>query len=134
MLQYATSRAREEGLENLVLVHGDAMDLPFETRRFDVVNCCGALHLFPDVGVVLGEIARVLAPGGRFTLAAFRRRPGDLRERVTKLRRRVSGLNAFETGELTEALEKAGLGAVRCHHASRAWQVMSATSNPGTPS
>ena len=127
MLRLAVEKARDEGVSNLLLVHGDAMELPFEADRFDVVNCCGALHLFPDVDHVLGEVVRVLGPDGRFTVAAFRRRAGATADRLTRLQRRVHGINAFSPEALTAALEKAGLVDPRCHHAAGNWLIMSAT-------
>ncbi len=127
MLRVAAEKAREENVSNLLLVHGDAMELPFEADHFDAVNCCGALHLFPDVDHVLGEVARVLGPGGRFTVAAFRRRAGAIADRLARLRRRVDGINAFTLEALTAAFEKAGLVDPRCHHAAGSWLIMSAT-------
>jgi SAM-dependent methyltransferase len=127
MLRFAAGKAREEGIANLLLVHGDAMALPFEDGRLDLVNCCGALHLFPDSDEVLGEIARVLAPGGRATLAVFRRGVGAAAERVARLRRRIGGVDAFTREQLSAALERAGFADPRCHHAAGNWLVMSAS-------
>src|SRR5512147_3205556 len=39
MLRHARRSARAAGLENLVLIRGDALRLPFRAGRFDVVNC-----------------------------------------------------------------------------------------------
>ncbi len=127
MLRVAAEKAREENVSNLLLVHGDAMELPFESDHFDVVNCCGALHLFPDADHVLGEVARVLGPGGRFTVAAFRRRAGAIADRLARFRRRIDGVNAFTLEALTAAFEKAGLVDPRCHHAARNGLIMRAT-------
>ena len=126
MLRYASRRAREEGLTNLLLIHGTALDLPFPPAHFDVVNCCGALHLFPDVPRVLREIERVLRPGGRFTVAAFRRSVGRIAAFRATARRRLYGIDAFTPEELESRLVEAGLGDVQCHHARAAWLVMSA--------
>jgi ubiquinone/menaquinone biosynthesis C-methylase UbiE len=126
MLAYARRRAREEGLANVALVRGDALRLPFATGRFDAVNCCGALHLFPDADLALCEVDRVLKPGGRFTLAAFRRRPGPLASLGSALRRRVMGIDAFTPEELRSRLEAAGLREVTCHFAGAQWLIMSA--------
>ncbi len=126
MLRVAAEKAREENVSNLLLVHGDAMELPFEADHFDVVNCCGALHLFPDVDHVLGEVARVLGPGGRFTVAAFRRL-GAISDRLARLRRRIDGVNAFTLEALTASFKKAGLVDPRSHHAAGNWLIMSAT-------
>ncbi len=127
MLTYASRRARMEGRDNLLLIHGDATDLPLSESRFDVVNCCGALHLFSDLHRVLGHVTRVLKPGGRFTIAAFRKRASMLAERAVRLRQSVIGMNAFRPDELESQFTQAGLGDVECHHAKGVWLIMSAT-------
>lgn len=45
-------------------VTGSAAALPFADGSFDSVLCTQMLDDFPEPSVVLGEIARVLAPGG----------------------------------------------------------------------
>ena len=47
---------------------GDAMAIPFQDATFDQVICVASLHHIPDVPRCLGEIARVLRPGGVFYL------------------------------------------------------------------
>lgn len=121
MLSYARRNARAAGLRNLALVRGDALQLPFAGARFDVVNCCGALHLFPDADRALREVCRVLRPGGRFTVAAFRRTT----RRGAWLRRRM-GIESFTPAELEARLVAAGLGDAACHHEGGQWLVMSA--------
>jgi ubiquinone/menaquinone biosynthesis C-methylase UbiE len=126
MLRYAARRAAREQLGNLALIHASALALPFEDDRFEVVNCCGALHLFPDVARVLAEIARVLRPGGRFTVAAFRGRDTPLSAWAARWRRRTSGIDAFRPDDLSARLAAAGLAAARVHHAAGVWLIMSA--------
>lgn len=46
-------------------VFGDGNRLPFGDASFDTVLCTEVLEHLPDPGAVLGEIARVLKPGGR---------------------------------------------------------------------
>ena len=48
---------------------GDALDLPFAERAFDVVVSQFALMFFPDRPRALREMWRVLAPGGRLAVA-----------------------------------------------------------------
>jgi SAM-dependent methyltransferase len=43
---------------------GDASDLPFEPRSFDVALCQSAMMFFPDRAGSLREMARVATPGG----------------------------------------------------------------------
>ena len=126
MLRYASRRAHQEQVENVLWIHGTALDLPFPPEHFDVVNCCGALHLFPDVARALGEVGRVLKPTGRFTVAAFRRREGRAAAIRAAARRRLSGLDAFSTSDLESRLHAAGLQDVQIHHARRAWLIASA--------
>lgn len=56
----------------IVWRRGDAADLPFPDGSFDVVFCQQALQYFPDPVEALGEIRRVLAPGGRAILSVWR--------------------------------------------------------------
>ena len=63
MLGRAVRLTRSEGLRNIYYMRGSALSLPFQAETFDAVSCCGALTLFPQA---LGEISRVLKPGGEF--------------------------------------------------------------------
>jgi SAM-dependent methyltransferase len=45
-------------------VQGDAAALPFDDEAFDVVLCQAALMFFPEPTRALGEMARVVKPGG----------------------------------------------------------------------
>lgn len=60
----ATEAARAGGHDNAVFQVGDVTDLPFEDGWFDVVHCNAVLMHVPDTASALGEIARVLKPGG----------------------------------------------------------------------
>ena len=126
MLTHGQRKADAQGLRNLQLVRGDAMELPFEDGRFDLVNCCGALHLFPSVPKVLGEIARVLRPGGRFTAAVVGRAEHERAERNTARRRAASGVDAFTPAQLCGLLEVAGLGEAAFPHEGPRWLVVTA--------
>jgi ubiquinone/menaquinone biosynthesis C-methylase UbiE len=50
-------------------VQGDAMALPIRGSCFDAVICTESFHWYRDQERALGEISRVLAPGGRAYLA-----------------------------------------------------------------
>jgi ubiquinone/menaquinone biosynthesis C-methylase UbiE len=56
----------EEDADPLGIIYrvGDGMDLPYASRSFDFATSFMALMDMPDQGRVLGEIARVLKPGG----------------------------------------------------------------------
>ncbi len=125
MLNYAVKRARAEKIDNVLFIHGDALNLPFPDNQFDVINCCGALHLFPHPQV-LRKIGCILSPGGRFTVGAIQHREGGL---LTGLREdfwRKSGVYPFCRDELTSLFTEAGLTDVVWHHAKRYYQIVSA--------
>ncbi len=93
--------ARRSSMPNLAYVRGDAGILPFEDTDFDAVCCFGTLHLLEDPLKTLGEIDRVLSPGGRLGLLATwsRREPPP---------RKLSGLRVFGRDELTDWLTGRG--------------------------
>ncbi len=68
MVELAKKRLEKEGLaERVELCEGDAREMRYENRRFDVVYMAAALELFdtPDIPKVLAEIKRVIRPTGR---------------------------------------------------------------------
>ena len=60
---------RRPALANADLRQGRAQDLPFPDASFDAVVSHMALMLMTDVERVVAEAARVLVPGGSFTVA-----------------------------------------------------------------
>ena len=71
MLAIAVDYAREAGLANITFRQADAEQLPFADETFDVVTSrIGAMY-FVDAQRALGEIRRVLKPGGRAALAVW---------------------------------------------------------------
>jgi arsenite methyltransferase len=70
------ANAKAEGVaEQLELCDGDARQLPFDEQTFDVVVSSMALHNVPGAGgraVAVGEVVRVLKPGGRVAILDFR--------------------------------------------------------------
>lgn len=57
------------GAERVRAVLGNARELPFTSRHFDAVVSVAVFHLLPEWRRVLGEVRRVLAPGGRLLTA-----------------------------------------------------------------
>lgn len=67
-LDHVMRAAEERGLTNLAPTRGDAADLPFEDASIDAVVLTAVLGEIPDRSGALGEIRRVLAPGGRLVV------------------------------------------------------------------
>lgn len=60
------------------LVHGDGLVLPFPDRSIDGVTCGFALRNFVALEPMLGELARILRPGGRIALLDVAEPPNPL--------------------------------------------------------
>jgi SAM-dependent methyltransferase len=71
LLEDARGNAAAAGVE-VEWVEGDAQDLPFEDASFDVVLSTFGCMFAPDHKRAAREIARVLAPGGRLGVVAWR--------------------------------------------------------------
>ncbi|MDP3938662.1 MAG: class I SAM-dependent methyltransferase [Deltaproteobacteria bacterium] len=54
------------GLPSFILVEGSADTLPFASGTMDAVLMGNSIHNLPDPGRLVGEIRRVLRPGGLF--------------------------------------------------------------------
>jgi SAM-dependent methyltransferase len=126
MVLYASKKAQRKEIANISFIRGDAQDLPFPDNEIDAANCCGALHLFPDLSRALSEVYRILKPGGHYTVAAAKVPKNRI---LTKGFRdwyyRRTGVKGFFPDELALLLEEAGLTNVVCHHAVRWWVIMS---------
>ncbi|MER5215293.1 class I SAM-dependent methyltransferase [Streptomyces sp. NPDC002838] len=73
MVRRARHKAAAQGLDDRVSVHlGDAAHLPLEDRTMDLVVTTLSMHHWDDVPGAIGEVARVLRPGGRFVVYDFR--------------------------------------------------------------
>ncbi|KUI04645.1 SAM-dependent methyltransferase [Mycolicibacterium acapulense] len=73
-IEYCRKRHNVPCLE---FVEGDAQDLPFDDESFDaVINVESSVH-YPKFSRFLGEVARVLRPGGYLLYADFRS-PGSV--------------------------------------------------------
>lgn len=64
MLSIGEEKVKESPLNNIELIHGNAMELPFEDGTFDYVTIGFGLRNVPDYLQVLKEMNRVLKPGG----------------------------------------------------------------------
>jgi len=93
----------------------DAEALDFADESFDMVYSHGVLHHTPDIESAIGEIHRVLKPGGRAVVMLYHRGSYNYRVGIQILRRAGAGLlksNAginlvhLMTGEPVESLRE----------------------------
>jgi ubiquinone/menaquinone biosynthesis C-methylase UbiE len=84
-----------------------AEQLPFPNAQFDLVFSTVTFHHWRDQGKGIAEVARVLAPGGRWLLADF------IAAGLMRYVRRLLRLRQFpERGEVDGMLAAVGLGVV----------------------
>jgi len=66
MLDYGQQKVNREGLDGQIsLIHGNAMELPFEDNHFDYATIGFGLRNVPNLVQVLKEMKRVVKPGGQ---------------------------------------------------------------------
>lgn len=57
---------------NMSFVQGDAQQIPLESNAYDIVMNVESSHRYPNMGMFLSEVHRVLQPGGHFLFTDFR--------------------------------------------------------------
>jgi ubiquinone/menaquinone biosynthesis C-methylase UbiE len=94
------------------LVRADATRIPFDSRQFDLVTSFDMLQCIPDDAAAIGEVARVLKPGGHFVgnVAAMPILHGDHSILSNEVRR-------YTRGQLTQSLEAGGFEPLLVHYA-----------------
>lgn len=117
MLNRAATRVNRLNSRNVVLVRGDALDLPFHDATFDAVNCSGGFHQLPDLPRAISQIARVLKPGGRLAASTFAKQRGAAPSATpTKTRLHVVDLAALQS-----TVEAAGFADYQYKLSRTAW-------------
>jgi len=115
------AKQRFRGLPNAHAYVGDAMDIPFEAERFDLVFCRFLLEYLPDKQLAVREMARVCGPGGKLLLQDLDGQllwhfPEDteLRETTERVVRYLesTGFDPFVGRKLFSLCRKAALGDV----------------------
>ncbi len=90
MLDELMGRAAGRGIANVVPTRGDAQDLPFADATFDAAFLVATLGEMPDRDRALGELRRVLKPGGRLVVGEGQ--PDPHMVPLTDLRRRAAAI------------------------------------------
>jgi SAM-dependent methyltransferase len=101
------------------LAVGDCLALPFAAASFDTVVCSEVLEHLERAEIALGEIARVLKPGGKLAVSVPRYWPEWLCWRLTKGYHTTPGghVRIFRPLVLRRAVERAGFRFQRQHFA-----------------
>ncbi len=103
----------------LSLAVANGMRLPFEDASFDKVICSEVLEHVPDYHAMLGEIRRVMKPGGALAVSVPRYGPEWICWRLSHDYHEVEGghIRIFHRDELKDAVEAKGFRLYGKHHA-----------------
>lgn len=113
MISKARQNAEKLGFNNVEFRQGDIEDLPVVDQSVDVVVSNCVLNLVPDKAKVFSEIARVLRPGGHFSISDIVLAgdlPDALRDAAEMYAGCVSG--AIQMEEYLELARQAGFSDV----------------------
>jgi SAM-dependent methyltransferase len=100
---------RDNSCARAVYMRGDALDLPFNSRAFDVVCCFAALHLVSEPLRLLHEMVRVLSPGGRIAVMTTYGRESLVVRKGLELGAAICGVRVFDRTTVPTFLAAAGL-------------------------
>jgi SAM-dependent methyltransferase len=100
-------------------VQGDALRLPFADGAFDRVIASEVLEHIPDDHLAMGELARVLRPGGSMAVTVPRCGPEFVNWALSDEYHNVPGghVRIYRYRELVARLERTGLTVMGSHHA-----------------
>lgn len=113
MLALARRNIDDAGIRNIVLLKGSIEAIPLPAGTVDVVISNCVINMSPDKAAVFGEIARVLAPGGRIGISDVVAEDGpDRRQQAERACYSDCVSGAVTASEYEQFLKTAGLGDV----------------------
>ncbi len=122
-LKIAAERAKERGLANIRFERADVHALPYADGEFDLITCRYGVMFFSELSQALGEMRRVLKPGGRVAFAAWGPFDQPYFQSTVQVVMRHTGATVppgaaamfkfGEPGKLARALSAAGFSAAR---------------------
>jgi ubiquinone/menaquinone biosynthesis C-methylase UbiE len=117
-IELARKRFAVSGLSGNFRI-SDAENLDFPNDSFDLVYSHGVLHHTPDIEAAIGQIYRVLKPGGRAVIMLYHRGSYNYHIGIRVLRRAGAGLLKSEGGiRIVHRLTGEPIDSLREHAAS----------------
>ena len=108
-----TRAVRNEAGPHVGFIRADAQRLPLRDNTIDAVTSMAVFQLIPDPVAALGEIARVLRPGGRLVIMVpTAGRAAQFWQLLPNV-----GAHAFGEDEIADILEDKGFASVRVKNA-----------------
>jgi ubiquinone/menaquinone biosynthesis C-methylase UbiE len=119
--------------DNLILLQADIFDLPFPDSVFATVSAPFVIHIFEDVGAVIGGLRRVLSGGGGLFITSLVSRPGSHFGNWYLQRLHKAGEVAAprDPAQLLKLIETAGCTGLDCHAVGHVAYLSNAGSGKG---
>lgn len=110
MLAEGKRGADGSGIRNMIWQEGDATNLPFLPKTFDLVLSRLAIHHFEDPSIPLREMVRVARPGGTIVAVDMVVLNDEMQDRFNDLehRRDPSHTRALTRAQLRASIEDSG--------------------------
>ncbi|MBA0045837.1 class I SAM-dependent methyltransferase [Mycobacterium sp. NPDC050853] len=110
MLAEAVANPTHQGQAGqLGFLRADGVRLPFPDDTFDAVSCYGALYFMEDPDTVVGEMIRVLKPGGRIAILTSCLRGPRFTHSSQRLFARPMSFRMFDRAHFPRVLIRHGL-------------------------
>jgi ubiquinone/menaquinone biosynthesis C-methylase UbiE len=118
MLAQARTQAARRGVQDTIeFVESDVTALQFADNSFDLCVTYNGLHCLPDPRAALGELTRVLKPGGTLRGTSCVTGRGSRADALIATLRRAGVFgNAPHTGDIETWLRELGLDVVALEH------------------
>lgn len=118
MLGQARRQASRRGVQDAIeFVEADVTALQFADNSFDLCITYNGLHCLPDPRAALGELARVLKPGGTLRGTSCVTGRGSRQDALIAMSRRAGVFgNTPHAGEIATWLKELGLDVVTLEH------------------
>ena len=110
MIDLARARCRDQGIGNVTFRHGDLSSVPIRNEQVDLALAVLVLHHVPDPKRAIGELFRIVKPGGRMLIVE--QRTHRLEVFHERMHDRWWG---FEPGDPERDVAAAGFTTVRCN-------------------
>lgn len=117
MVDIATTKAKQQEIQNIVFGVQDAYSLSFEDHTFDVCIIANALHVMQEPEKVLKEVRRVLKPGGLLIAPGYCHGE-NMKARFVSWLISLTGFKAyhkFTVRSFSDFIERAGFSLLKNH-------------------
>jgi len=115
MLARAALAVFEWGVDNVLLIRADALELPLASSGLQNVNCSAGFHQIPDLPLALSELSRVMRPDAILTASTLAEGFIDRTAGLKRWLRKRMDLHFVPIEWLNEQMTRVGFSDFRWH-------------------